>query len=115
MGVTGPDIEGRHIPDQEAGVACLQVYVLPIAGNMSMVDQEICRNHRRARWPPTAANVSGLSVVPTAAELLIIHNREGAVAGLAATCVDLYAIFVGRNREVATGDARTRHQRWLHS
>ena len=95
MGVTGPDIEGRHIPDEEAGVACLDVYVLPIAGNMSMVDQKMIRHHRLARWPPTATNLSGLSVVPTAAELLVIHNREGAVAGLAATCVDLYAIFVG--------------------
>src|SRR4029077_6691245 len=80
-----------------------------------MVGQESLRNHCLARRSPSASDLSGVSVVPTAAKCLVVHNHKRTVAKLISAGVGLDTVLVGRNLDVTTVDWRTRHQRRLHS
>src|SRR5258708_20545165 len=94
-GVTRVDVERRHIPDVVAFAERLDLYILPAAGDEGMVDQEIFRDYCLARWSPVASDLPGLSVVPTAAQFLVVHDHEGAVAKRVSPGIDLDAIVVG--------------------
>ena len=107
MDVTGLDIQGGSVPNVESG-APADSYVLPIAGDLRMVEQEPVRSRSLSSRSPLPANLAGLRVVPATPQVLIVNNDERPVADRLAAGRDLNAVVIIGYGQIGRASCRER-------
>src|ERR1043166_1615601 len=82
MEIAGLDIQCRDIPDVKASSSHTDPDVTSASRNLGMIDEESVGRADLSHRSPTPADLSSLSVVPAATELLVVYDHEGAIAKL---------------------------------
>src|SRR5882672_5767519 len=86
-------------------------HILTVAGDVRVIDFEVFGHHRLPSGAPCTADLARLCVVPTTPEFLVIDDHKSAIAEIRSASIDLDALVIYRNRDVATGHVLTRHER----